>query len=131
MVMQIRSVLIKCASLNQSAPVGRAPKRPPQARGSPANRAKKSAKTGWKVELCPRCYIRKDNALTIVFIQHPDGSSEEFHGGRKNGSKTKSCPLVQSDLSKDEKTVWKRAMQKLQRDGKLLELYEEHVSLAL
>ena len=76
-------------------------------------------------------YIRKDKALTIVFIQHPDGSSEEFHGGRQNGSKTKSCPLVQSDLSKDEKTVWKRAMQKLQRDGKLLELYEEHVSLAL
>merc|ERR1712086_1105069 len=34
-------------------------------------------------------------------------------------------------LSKDEKTVWKRAMQKLQRDGNLLELYEEHVSLAL
>lgn len=29
--------------------------------------------------------------------------------------------LVQSGLSKDEKTVWKRAMQKLQRDRKLLE----------
>ena len=81
--------------------------------------------------MCPRCYIRKDKALTIVFIQHPDGSSEEFHGGRQNGSKTKSCPLVQSDLSKDEKTVWKRAMQKLQRDGKLLELYEEHCRLLM
>jgi hypothetical protein len=118
-----RSAYLTLPRLTQAAVTKRR-----QALSSPLDRDKKIAKVGWKAELCSQCYIRKDNAIEIVYIQHPDGTSvNNLHGGRQSSGKTMNCPLFQKKLTAPEQRSWATALRTMKNQGLLLDLYRKHV----
>lgn len=97
-VVRVRSVVLEPKAVNQ--PLG---------------------ESEFKVEFCAQCWVHHQK-LEVVYVKHPDGSVEEFHGGRQFGSKSK-CPRVVQGLTTKQKQEWKLKMQEMRRKRKVHEIY--------
>jgi phage FluMu protein gp41 len=127
-----RAVRIKSVALHprdeSAAPSIAALNSKPVGSDTPSSRPSKSkaprTDKDWQLELCSQCWIRKQTK-EVVYVQHPNGESQSFHGGRQRAGNAQACPKFVRALDESELKKWNSAKRAMQRKGELQELYEQ------
>lgn len=128
---RIKSVALHPRDESEAAQSTAAPKPKPLGSNTPSSRPSKSKKPrndqdhDWQLELCSQCFIRHQTR-EVVYVQHPNGEVQSFHGGRQKGrGKANACPKFVRALNDDELKAWNSAKRAMQRGGELQALYEQ------